>query len=1206
MAVQQRITVDNEISGSPSVGRHPIVLLICVILCVPISATTTTMATPSSTHGIIRESVVIPASDPEREAKELYDKALQQFEVATGKTLRGICVSWDARGCQCSGSTDEVVLVCKGLELEEVPVDLPIELIKLDLGTNNITNLPSRAFDMASSLEELILSDNTLARIAPDAFDGLNKLKRLVLHNCGLTQIPDEAFKQLPSLTSLNLGNNHLVSIEENDFPVMNNLIVLLLKRNQINEIKAGAFGNLTKLRVLELDDNLITSLSFGLENMTQLQEFSASNNRIRWLSKHDLPRSLTALDLRANPLSGIKPGAINNMPRLRKLVLSDARSLSELPSLDGCGALEILRVDRASLSKVPFNLCKTCPRLKSLELKSNKLRIVPELSGCRELRVLDLAGNLITSLHGAPFHGLGQLHDLLLSHNDIQEIPRTAFSGAGKLQVLDLEGNKIHKIDADAFADFAQLEDLNLGNNIFPQLPATGLHRLLHLKTFNNPKLREFPPPETFPRIQTLVLSYAYHCCSFLPLLTLTHRNKAPPLQEAVLFPSDNEFDMSLWNNSLTDIWPQLHNLSKKFGPQINELWDSFGSDFTYPGNLPAYVEEYFEEENVAPTRNFAPDILPGATQCLPLPGPFLPCSDLFDWWTLRCGVWVVFLLAMLGNGTVVFVLIFSRSKMDVPRFLVCNLAAADFFMGVYLGILAVVDASTLGEFRMFAIPWQMSAGCQLAGFLAVLSSELSVYTLAVITLERNYAITHAMHLNKRLSLRHAGYIMTFGWAFALTMAILPLFGVSDYRKFAVCLPFETTNSTASLAYVVFLMLINGIAFLILMGCYLKMYCAIRGSQAWNSNDSRIAKRMALLVFTDFLCWSPIAFFSLTAAFGLHLISLEQAKVFTVFVLPLNSCCNPFLYAILTKQFKKDCVLICKAIEESRVTRGIGRCRHSSNFSNRQTPANTNSLVERSSKELPPLLPGPQCGCAKLLEQQVARKRASHHQESTLSKMWRQFLCNKRPAESRRNQSDQYAYQIAEIQQKQHHKRAGSMSSSENFSSSRSDSWRHGPPHHHCGIPLRILDTRRRHSSWLVTRKTSQDSNLSSSRNDSSTSATTASTSTFRMSRSSGGSTTPMPPLNTPRNSIPGAKPRLVRQSAVQEEFSTDLSASPPRLGVRFLPTIPSAADSSVQLDEESQQAICDSTGIAFYTILQSGSPLATLSSPKDKNRPP
>lgn len=34
----------------------------------------------------------------------------------------------------------------------------------------------------------------------------------------------------------------------------------------------------------------------------------------------------------------------------------------------------------------------------------------------------------------------------------------------------------------------------------------------------------------------------------------------------------------------------------------------------------------------------------------------------------------------------------------MDVPRFLICNLACADFMMGAYLGILAILDASTLG----------------------------------------------------------------------------------------------------------------------------------------------------------------------------------------------------------------------------------------------------------------------------------------------------------------------------------------------------------------------------------------------------------------------------------------------------------------------------------------------------------------------------
>lgn len=144
-------------------------------------------------------------------------------------------------------------------------------------------------------------------------------------------------------------------------------------------------------------------------------------------------------------------------------------------------------------------------------------------------------------------------------------------------------------------------------------------------------------------------------------------------------------------------------------------------------------------------------------------------------------------------------------------------------------------------------------------------------------------------------------------------------------------------------------------------------------------------------------------------------------------------------------------------------------------------------------------------------------------------------------------------------------------------------------------------------------------------------------------------------------RNSIPGGKPRLVRQSAVHEECSIDLSTSPPRLGVRFLPTIPSAADSSIILDDEpsncsdsgngqdNNDTINDSEGpiiitthadedsnlnnnnnvngvnseagqlsngrsltkVAddcqpFYAVLHSGNTMTTLSSPKDNKRPP
>lgn len=74
------------------------------------------------------------------------------------------------------------------------------------------------------------------------------------------------------------------------------------------------------------------------------------------------------------------------------------------------------------------------------------------------------------------------------------------------------------------------------------------------------------------------------------------------------------------------------------------------------------------------------------------------MPCDDLMGWWALRCGVWVVFLMALLGNGVVLMVSIIRRARMDVSRFLICNLAVADLCMGVYLGFLAVVDATTLG----------------------------------------------------------------------------------------------------------------------------------------------------------------------------------------------------------------------------------------------------------------------------------------------------------------------------------------------------------------------------------------------------------------------------------------------------------------------------------------------------------------------------
>lgn len=38
------------------------------------------------------------------------------------------------------------------------------------------------------------------------------------------------------------------------------------------------------------------------------------------WIAKNDLPRHIVTLELKGNPLVGVKSGALQNMPRLKKL----------------------------------------------------------------------------------------------------------------------------------------------------------------------------------------------------------------------------------------------------------------------------------------------------------------------------------------------------------------------------------------------------------------------------------------------------------------------------------------------------------------------------------------------------------------------------------------------------------------------------------------------------------------------------------------------------------------------------------------------------------------------------------------------------------------------------------------------------------------------------------------------------------------------
>jgi len=130
----------------------------------------------------------------------------------------------------------------------------------------------------------------------------------------------------------------------------------------------------------------------------------------------------------------------------------------------------------------------------------------------------------------------------------------------------------------------------------------------------------------------------------------------------------------------------------------------------------------------------------------CKPEPDLFNPCENLLGDLGLEIVSWSVACLAVLGNLFVIVVLAgvaIDRSRnqqrhLSVPKFLILNLAFADLCMGVYVLALSAMDRKSSGEYYKYGVEWQQLGGCDVSGFLSIFASQLSVFTLSVVSLER------------------------------------------------------------------------------------------------------------------------------------------------------------------------------------------------------------------------------------------------------------------------------------------------------------------------------------------------------------------------------------------------------------------------------------------------------------------------------------
>ncbi|XP_073968909.1 G-protein coupled receptor GRL101-like isoform X2 [Rhodnius prolixus] len=479
-------------------------------------------------------------------------------------------------------------------------------------------------------------------------------------------------------------------------------------------------------------------------------------------------------------------------------------------------------------------------------------------------------SNKLNASLTNETFSSLDRLLYLDLSNNSITGLPPMMFSNLWRLTVLNLQNNRIHTLVSSSFYGLASLKGLHLQGNgirVVRMLAFYGLSSLRNLDLHDqNINLIE---PDAFLGLRSLVG------------LDLS-QNKIEYISDSTFRGMPHLLYLDISNNYIDVIDANAFRMATTLEKLVTD-------EFRFCC-LARHVKS-----------------------CLPPRDEFSSCEDLMSNMVLRICVWALAVIATVGNILVIACRARYKHCNQVHSFLITNLALGDLLMGSYLLLIAVVDWHYRGVYFIHDSSWRSSQLCSFAGFISTFSSELSVFTLTVITLDRFLVIIFPFRV-RRLEMTRTRRLMAFGWIVAISISAVPLIHIDYFKNFygrsGVCLALHITpDKPNGWEYSVFVFLfLNLVSFTIIAVGYLWMFLVARTTQHAVNKDRRtsesaMAWRMTLLVATDAACWVPIIILGIVSLAG-YTVPPQVFAWVAVFVLPLNAAVNPVLYTLSTAPF--------------------------------------------------------------------------------------------------------------------------------------------------------------------------------------------------------------------------------------------------------------------------------------------------------------
>lgn len=128
-------------------------------------------------------------------------------------------------------------VLCNDPDMFEIPVNVPVDTVKLRIEKTVIRKIPTEAFYYLVDLKYLWLTYNSVANIDPSSFYNLKQLHELRLDGNLLSSFPWESLAEMPNLRTLDLHNNKLTSIPAEAGRYLRNLTYLDLSSNKLTSL---------------------------------------------------------------------------------------------------------------------------------------------------------------------------------------------------------------------------------------------------------------------------------------------------------------------------------------------------------------------------------------------------------------------------------------------------------------------------------------------------------------------------------------------------------------------------------------------------------------------------------------------------------------------------------------------------------------------------------------------------------------------------------------------------------------------------------------------------------------------------------------------------------------------------------------------------------------------------------------------------------